>query len=246
MPLKTTHWPNPAERQPQIQLDHSALESCGGQAERHRKVWGWLNPVCVSYQAASLSFNLAQLQGEKLPSGAWYWQGSLKIQEEPSGIKSRCDFPTDFSSCCTECWTGPALVPVHSNTRFQWVSGSSELPQGSYCGAAWGTAHKPEAQVQGALEKPTQPILGEFWHQVKPQKLGGGNQKPSNVQCHKPKHFTSNMLANFNLLHWTAGWIYGSYFYNLPLKKLFDLFHWAFIHSILLSWFFLLCSLRTW
>lgn len=32
---------------PRIQLDHSALESCGGQAEGHRNLWGWLNPMCI-------------------------------------------------------------------------------------------------------------------------------------------------------------------------------------------------------
>lgn len=54
--------------EPWTQLDHSALESCGGQAEGHRNLWGWLNPMCISYQAASLSFNPALLQGEKLLS----------------------------------------------------------------------------------------------------------------------------------------------------------------------------------
>lgn len=128
----------------------------------------------------------------------------------------------------------------------QWVSGSSEVPQGSYSGAAWGTAHKPVAQVPGALEKPMQPILGEVCHQVKHQKLGGGNQKPPNMQCHKPKYFTSNMPTDFSLLHWAAGWIYRSDFYNLPIKKLLDLFHWGFIHSVILPWFFLFSSLKTW
>lgn len=41
-------------------------------------------------------------------------------------------------------------------------AGSSKVLQGSYCGAARGTAHEPVPQVRGALEKPMQPILAEI------------------------------------------------------------------------------------
>lgn len=140
---------------PRIQLDNSTLESCGGQAEGHRNLWGWLNPMCISFRAASLSFNPA-------------WRN----QCSPSWVKL-------------------------------------DIKQ------------SPKIQVEATKNLP-------------------------NMQYHKPKHFTTNVLADFSLLHWAAGWIYSSDFYNFLLKKLFDLFHWGFIHSTLLSWFFLLSSLRTW
>lgn len=135
------HWkphtdPNHAEGQPET-LD-TAGPLCPGNL--WRAGWGTQKPLrLIKSYVHFIPGSIPLLYSCSLPRGKTpFWSLVLaRISEgiRTSRIKSRCDFPTNFSSCCTGCWTGPAPVPVHSNTRFPWVPKSSEVPQGSYCEA---------------------------------------------------------------------------------------------------------------
>lgn len=134
-----------------------------------------------------------------------------------------CALQHKVPSRCREQQSAPRQLLWSSTRHCSWTYGTS----------ARGTGKNSAAHLGWSLTSSKTPKPG--WKQPKISKCA----------VYKTKHFTNNMPADFNL-HWAAGWIYSSDFYNFLLKKLFDLFHWGFIHSILLSWFFLLCSLRTW